>query len=218
SDAITIANLVSGTGALTQAGTGTTILTGANTYSGTTTINAGILQIGNGGATGSLGTGNVTDNGTLARNRTSTLTTANQVPGPPAPSAPPDLRDALPIRSDTITIANPISGTGALTQAGTGTTILTGANTYSGTTTISAGALQVGNGGTTGSLGTGNVTDNGTLTFNRSDSIAVGNTISGNGSLSQAGTGTTTLSAANTFIGTTTISAGTLRATTSANA
>ena len=44
------------------------MLTGANTYTGGTTISAGTLQIGNGGTTGSIA-GNVTDNGTLVFNR-----------------------------------------------------------------------------------------------------------------------------------------------------
>ena len=51
-----------------------------------------------------------------------------------------------------MTFGGVVSGTGSLTQAGTGTVILTGTNTYSGGTTIAAGTLQVGNGGTTGSI------------------------------------------------------------------
>jgi autotransporter-associated beta strand protein len=52
---------ISGNGAVTQIGAGTTILTGANTYSGGTTFSAGTLQLGAGGATGSI-VGNVTNN------------------------------------------------------------------------------------------------------------------------------------------------------------
>ncbi|PUE10844.1 hypothetical protein B9Z51_00360 [Limnohabitans sp. T6-5] len=171
-----------GVTSLSKVGAGTQILTGTNTYTGNTTISAGTLQIGDGGTTGTLGTGAVTDNASLVFNR-----------------------------SNAMTVANAISGTGTLTQAGTGTSILTGANSYAGTTTISAGTLQVGNGGTTGTLGTGAVVDNGNLTFNRSDAVLVSNTISGSGTLSQTGAGTTTLTADNTYAGTTSISGGTLQ-------
>ena len=98
-----------------------------------------------------------------------------------------------------------ISGSGTLTQAGAGTTILTGANTYTGTTTISAGTLQIGSGGTAGTLGTGAVTDSAALIFNETDSNTVANVISGSGTLTQAGSGTTILTGANTYTGTTTI-------------
>jgi outer membrane autotransporter protein len=100
-------------GSLVKTGTGTLILSGANTYTGGTTISAGTLQFGNGGTTGSI-SGNVIDNATLAFNR-----------------------------SDSFTYAGAISGTGVVRQNGTGTTILTNTNSYSGATTVNAGALEV---------------------------------------------------------------------------
>ncbi|WP_158934279.1 autotransporter outer membrane beta-barrel domain-containing protein [Burkholderia sp. S171] len=114
SDASTYAGVVSGTGTLTQSGSGTTILTGNSTYSGGTTIAAGTLQIGNGGASGSI-VGNVTDNGALVFNR-----------------------------SDSLRFDGIISGTGSVTQAGSGKVIFNGLQTYSGSTNITAGTLAVG--------------------------------------------------------------------------
>jgi hypothetical protein len=99
----------------------------------------------------------------------------------------------------------------SLSKLGTGTQILTGANIYKGVTLIEAGTLQVGDGGTTGSLGTGAVTDNGNLTINRSNAYTLANAISGTGKLNQIGSGTTTLTATNTYSGGTTISAGVLQ-------
>ena len=113
SDAVTYGGVISGTGAFQQNGTGTTTLTGTNTYSGGTTVSAGILQLGNGGTSGSI-IGNVTDNSIFAINR-----------------------------SDAFTFGGVISGTGAFQQNGTGTTILSGTNTYTGATTINAGTLEV---------------------------------------------------------------------------
>ena len=139
-DAVTFGGVISGTGSLTQLGAGITTLTGANTYSGGTTISAGTLEIGDGGTSGTLGTGVVTNNAALRFNR-----------------------------SDLLTVANSISGTGSVTQFGSGTTILTGTNTYTGGTTINSGTLQIGNGGTAGSI-VGDVANNGVLAFNRADS------------------------------------------------
>ncbi|MFN5096984.1 beta strand repeat-containing protein, partial [Limnohabitans sp.] len=109
------------------------------------------------------------------------------------------------------TLSGVISGGGSLVKQGVGTTTLTGTNTYTGTTTISAGALQVGSGSTTGTLGVGNITNNASLVFNRNNNLTVANAISGTGALTQAGTGTTILSANNSYGGTTTVSAGTLQ-------
>ena len=108
----TLSGAISGSGSFNKIGSGTLTLTGANTYSGNTTISQGTLQIGSGGT---LGGGAVTDNALLVSNR-----------------------------SDSLTVSNAIGGSGAVTQAGSGTLILTGANSYSGLTTISAGAVELG--------------------------------------------------------------------------
>jgi autotransporter-associated beta strand protein len=180
---LTVASAISGSGTLTQLGAGKTILTSDNTYTGTTTISSGTLQIGTGGTIGSISsTSAITDNGSLIINR-----------------------------SDALTLSQNISGSGSLTQAGSGTTTLLGANSY-GATNISAGTLQIGNGGTTGTLGTGAVVNNGTLKLNRSTTLAIANAISGTGGITQLGSGTSTLSGNNTYTGATNVNAGTLQA------
>ncbi|MFM0158038.1 MULTISPECIES: autotransporter outer membrane beta-barrel domain-containing protein [Paraburkholderia] len=168
-----------GAGALTKAGSGMLTLTSENTYIGGTTIAAGTLQLGNGGTSGSIA-GDVTDNGSLVFNR-----------------------------SDVSAFGGTVSGTGSVTQAGSGATVFGANNTYSGGTTISAGTLQLGAGGTTGSI-VGDVSDNGVLVFNRSDSITFPGTISGTGTVTQAGSGTTILTADNPYSGGTNVAAGAL--------
>jgi len=181
-------NGITGTGVLIQMGTGTTTLVASDTtYSGGTLISSGTLQLGNGAlfdAFGSLGTGNVTNNATLAFKR--------NLAGE--------------------TVSNNISGTGALTMFGSNAGLtLAGSNSYSGLTTINSGnTLQIGTGSTNGTLGSGSVSNAGTLSFNRSDLYTVSNAISGEGALSQIGSGTTTLSGSNTYNGTTSITAGSL--------
>jgi len=109
------------------------------------------------------------------------------------------------------TFAPIISGAGSVTVEN-GTTILTATNTYSGPTTVNGGVLQLGNGGTTGSI-LGNVLNNATLAFNRSNAYQFDSAISGTGGVQQNGVGTTTLTAANTYTGTTSVNAGTLSVT-----
>ncbi len=122
--------------ALTKSGASTWTLTGANTYGGATTISAGTLQLGNGGATGSLSTSStITDNGIFVINRS----------------------NAVSQGTDFSTAA--ITGAGGFTQAGSGATTLNVANTFSGLTTVSAGELDLN--ATAGQAIAGNLTVSG---------------------------------------------------------
>jgi len=108
---------ISGGALLTKNGSGTFVLdnSAANSFS-TIAINSGAVQLGNNDAGGDLGSGSITNNATLAFNRT-----------------------------DSATVANLISGPGAIAQNGSGTVTLTGASTLTGISTINNGQLILGN-------------------------------------------------------------------------
>lgn len=152
SDASTFARPLSGQGSLVVLGGGTASFTVALTHTGGTTVSAGTMSIGAGGTIGSIA-GDIVNNATLQFSR-----------------------------SDAITYAGIISGTGNLVKAAAGTTTLSGNNTYSGTTTISAGALRIAH---TNALGS--ATSTVSLPSNTAIELAGGLTFSRN--LSSAGTG-----------------------------
>ncbi len=198
---------VGGNVVVNQIGSGTTALTGANSYSGGTTITAGTLQLGNGGTTGSI-TGNVVNNAMLAINH-----------------------------SNAFGFAGNISGGGVVRQLGTGTTTLTGTNTYTGGTVVQAGRLLAGsagafvqntsytvNGGTL-DLGSWDLTTSSlsgaggtvalnaqTLTADQAGDSTYAGAITGTGGVVKAGAGVLTLSGANSYGGTTSVTQGTLSA------
>lgn len=114
------------------------------------------------------------------------------------------------VDSAQLTLAGAISGTGVgIVKTGAGTLLLTANNPYTGATSISTGVVQIGDGGTTGSVG-GPIANSGTLRINRSDALALAFPISGTGSVEFLGAGGTTLEAANTYSGPTTLAAGSL--------
>lgn len=183
-----VTQVATGSG-FTKSGAGTLFLLQNNTFNGNVTISAGTVQLGNGGTTGDLGTGTgtVVNNGALIVNR-----------------------------SNALTLAHSISGSGSLTLTGGGNLTLTGTNSY-GTTTILSGTLQAGSGGTTGTLGSGAVANNASLIFNRSNSYTASNAISGTGSVTKNGAGILTLSGNLSFAGSLTTNSGTTRLTHASN-
>jgi autotransporter-associated beta strand protein len=205
-------NAVGQATSLTKAGTGRWVLGGANTHSGSTTITGGTLQLENVGAlsqstyaggSGSLAFGAITTAtfGGLSGSSSVALSLTN--------TAGAAVALTVGGNNSSGTFASQISGAGSLTKVGTGTLVLTAAG-YDVATTISAGALQVGDGGTTGSI-SGNVANSGGLVFKRANALTYSGTISGAGSLTQAGSGLLVLTGSNSYTGGSTISSGTLQ-------
>jgi outer membrane autotransporter protein len=178
-DTATIGVAITGSGLVAKTQAGTLLLTGANTYTGGTSIQAGTLQIGDGGTSGSI-VGNVANRGVLVFNR-----------------------------SDDITFAGRISGSGAVRILDGGVTF-TADHIYAGGTTIASGAqLNLGAGGTSGLIG--DVVANGALLFDRTDSFNFEGLISGSGVVRQVGSGKVVMtSASSAFTGATSVEAGTL--------
>ncbi|UTR41992.1 autotransporter-associated beta strand repeat-containing protein [Salmonella enterica] len=231
-------NNISGSGQVVKSGDKTLTLSGANSYTGGTTISGGTLVASNVEA---LGSGDVTDNATLELNtggdftnnisgsgqvvksgdKTLTLSGANSYTGGTTISGGTlvasnvealgsgDVTDNATLELNTGgDFTNNISGSGQVVKSGDKTLTLSGANSYTGGTTISGGTLVANN---VEALGTGDVTNNATLELNTGGDFD--NAISGSGQVVKSGDKTLTLSGANSYSGATTISGGTLIAT-----
>jgi fibronectin-binding autotransporter adhesin len=174
---------ITGTGSIVKSGTGTTILATDNTYTGSTTLNEGRLQIGNGGLTGSIGTGPVY----LAAGSTLAFS-----------------------RSGMAVVGNAISGEGTILNSGSGTVAFTAnSNSLSGEVKITGGILQLGNGGADGALGMNsvlpfNVSAGASLAIKRTGSPIISGIVSGGGGLIVSG-GDPSITGVNTHTGGTTV-------------
>lgn len=189
---------------------GTVILNATNTWTGGTRITAhttsgstSVLQIGTGGTTGTLGSGNVTFATTGASTGAQSVLAFN--------------------RSDDVTLSqNLVSGgvadpnKGILRQLGSGTLIVSSANTaFTGTLEVRAGTLQIGDGSTNGAVATASgadISSGATLRFDRSDAITFNVPITGAGRVLKANDNTLTLTGAgSTHTGITEIATGVLQ-------
>ncbi|EAV3656121.1 autotransporter outer membrane beta-barrel domain-containing protein [Salmonella enterica subsp. enterica serovar Worthington] len=228
-------NAISGSGQVVKSGDETLTLSGANSYTGGTTISGGTLVASNVEA---LGTGDITDNATLELNaggdfanniggtgsvvksgdKTLTLSGSNTYTGGTTISGGTlvasnvealgsgDVTDNATLELSTGgDFANNIGGTGSVVKSGDKTLTLSGTNSYTGGTTINDGTLVA---TSVDALGSGDVTDNATLELNTSGTFD--NVISGSGQVVKSGDDALTLSGANSYTGGTTISGGTL--------
>lgn len=195
-------------GSLHKTGAGTLILTNDNTYGDGTVVDAGTLQIGNGGTTGSI-LGDVQLGGRLAFNRSDTYTFSG-------------------------VISDSAGSHGKVVQNGTGVLELTGANTYSGGTFFNKGTIATSTDGNLGDAAGGLTFDGGALRYDAAFELAatravtltngggtfdsngfaagIASNITGTGGLTKTGAGTLTLSGQNSYIGATMVSQGTLKA------
>jgi fibronectin-binding autotransporter adhesin len=220
----TFSGTISGTGGVTKVGTGTFVLSGTNGYSGSTTINGGTLRVAGNGNIGSgslaLGGGTLNTTASMVLSRATTLNAGT---------------NSFNVDSGTtLEITGAINGVGGLTVAGgSGTLILTGTKGFGGGVTMNSGILQVaaddslGTAGSAMTFGGGTLNSTASFTSNRPIALNAGtNTfdvnssttlseqgaIGGTGGFVKQGTGTLVLSGANNYFGTTTVSAGILRA------
>ena len=141
--------LASPGGTLTKLGAGTLTLSGANTYSGGTNVNAGALELGSTGALPTGGTVQVNSGGTLAVPTSLYPTAALLDSVRNSPGVSFNAGSAFGVDTGTsgtaFTYGSNLSGNAGLTKlgAGAGALVLTGMSTYTGPTNVVAGTLTV---------------------------------------------------------------------------
>jgi len=169
---------------------GTLTLAGANTYSGTTTINVGAIKIQNATGLGSTVGGTTVASGASL-----------QIDG------------GIAVGAEALTISGTGLGSNGALQN------ITGTNSFAGNITLAANSEIQSDAGLLTLSGTINGSAaSRTLTFDGAGNTTSTNIIGANlSTLTKNGTGTTTLSGANTFTGATTINAGILSINSLAN-
>jgi autotransporter-associated beta strand protein len=152
----TIASPIGGTSGLSKTDLGTLVLTGANSYTGGTTVAGGVLQVSADNALGAASGGLTLDGGALRAG--ASFSSARALTAGPGGGT-------IDTQANSLTLSGPVGGTAGITKTGSGTLVLTGSSgAYGGRLTLGAGALRL-----DGTLG-------GTL------EVGAGTTLSGTGS------------------------------------
>ncbi|WP_079964461.1 fibronectin-binding autotransporter adhesin ShdA [Salmonella enterica] len=212
----TLDNNVTGEGQIVKSGSDELIVTGANDYSGGTTISGGTLTADH---ADSLGTGTIANNGvlkvgegelentlsgtgSLVKTGTGELTLS----GDNDYSGGTTIDDGVLIADNADSLGtgavanngvlqvgegelkNTLSGTGSLVKTGTGELTLNGDNSYSGGTTITGGTLIAAN---VNALGGGDVDNAGTLKLDAEGEFNLANVTTQSGATTELSKGTT---------------------------
>lgn len=183
--------VISGTNGIVKSGTSTLTLTGNNTFTGTTTLSGGSLQIGNNGTSGLISgdivnnaalvfnrTDSSTFNGTISGNGTTTIASGTLLVGDGGTSDP--LKSANLVvngnlvlnRSGDFTPVNVLTGTGTFTKLGAGTMTLTD-QAFRGVVAVAEGGLFLTNASTLSS-GSVQVDPGASLLFGNYGTVSVG--------------------------------------------
>ena len=140
-------------GSLVKVGSGTLTLSGANTYTGGTTVNGGLINF---TSAANLGTGTIALNGGGLQWATGNTTDISSRLAPLGAGGA-----TIDTNGNAVRFATGLTGSGGLTKNGGGALFLLANNTYTGGTTVNGGILHIGaEGGPPGSI-VGTVTVNG---------------------------------------------------------
>ncbi len=151
-------------GNLLKSGSGSLILEEDNTFANVG-LSGGVIQIGNGGASGSLNATTITNNSTIVFNR-----------------------------SDAANMTAAISGSGGLQQISTGAAVLSGSNSYAGVTLVNNGILYPHNPSALGSAAGNTVaTNGGKVYFDQNINFTDENFVLGGAAVQKGGAGASTL-------------------------
>ncbi|EHD0385389.1 fibronectin-binding autotransporter adhesin ShdA [Salmonella enterica subsp. enterica serovar Bonn] len=212
----TLDNNVTGEGQIVKSGSDELIVTGANDYSGGTTIsggtltadhadslgtgtiaNNGVLQVGEGelkntlSGTGSLvkiGTGELTLNGDNDYSGGTTIDDGVLIADNADSLGTGAVANSGVLQVGEGELENTLSGSGSLVKTGTGELTLGGDNSYSGDTTIADGTLIAAN---VNALGSGNIDNSGTLMLDANGAFELANITTHTGATTALAAGST---------------------------